>query len=181
MKRIPLFFPFLLAFLATIGTSVFFPHFRLHPFAPFLALLYCRCSRMSSLWIASLCGLFFDLFSSEMRFGMYALSFFVTTLLLYSQKKRFYSDKSLALSLFTFLISMSLTSSLFIFSRSSFSVSINIKWLASDFILMSFFDALYAFVWFSLPMLLYTYCAKLNMHAYLYKILLLFKKKKCSE
>lgn len=180
--KTPLLFSFILAALATSYASVFFPHFHLHTFAPFLALLYCRCSKMSSIWIGSLCGLFFDLFSSEIKFGIYALSFGATSYILYPQKKRFYSDKPLALCLFSFLISVSITLFLFVFSRSStFSFMYSIKWFVSDFVMMPFFDALYAFLWFSLPIYFYSYCKKMSVRSHLSKVHSFFKRKKCSE
>jgi|SRR5579862_2438310 len=183
MKRVPLLFPFFLAVIATGCASVFLPHIRLHTFAPFLALLYARCSRMSSFWISSLCGLLIDALGSELRFGVHALSFSVATLFLYSQKKHFYNDKPLALSLFTFQISLIITFILFLFSFLSHSLPpITLKWIISDFFLMSFFDALYAFIWFSLPLFLYGYIARVDFRSFISKIYLNFwKKKKCSE
>lgn len=172
MKRIPLLIPFSLALTATVCTSVFFPHFKLHTFAPFLALLYARCSRMSSLWISSLCGLIVDLLISESRFGMYACSFTSATLLLYGQKKHF-SDKPLALSLFTFQISLVITSVLFLFSYSLF--KLDLRWIFSDFILMSFFDSVYAALWFSAPLLAFESLRKMDLRKWI--ALLALKKK----
>jgi len=138
---------------------------------------------MSSFWISSLCGLLIDALGSELRFGVHALSFSVATLFLYSQKKHFYNDKPLALSLFTFQISLIITFILFLFSYLSGSLpSISMKYIISDFILMSFFDAFYAFIWFSLPLFLYGYLFRKNIRSWIYKIYFNFlKKKKCSE
>jgi rod shape-determining protein MreD len=183
LMRAPLLFAFFLAVIATTCGSVFLPHIRLHTFAPFLALLYSRCSRMSSFWISSLCGLLIDVLGSELRFGVHALSFSVATLFLYSQKKHFFNDKPLALSLFTFQISLIITLILFLFSYLSNSLpSISIKWMIFDFILMSFFDSLYAFIWFSLPLFLYGYLMRIGIRSWISKISFSFlKKKKCSE
>ena len=163
MKSVPLLFSFFLALSASAYASVFFPHIHLHTFAPFLALLYSRCSRISSFWISSLCGLLIDVLGSELRFGVYALSFATATLLLYPQKKHF-NDKPLALSLFTFPISMIITLVVFLFSRlSATSPVFTVKWIISDLLLMSFFDALYAFVWFSLPLICYSYLKRIGI------------------
>jgi rod shape-determining protein MreD len=171
LKRVPLLFPFFLALIASFGSTVFFPHTRLHTFAPFLALLYSRCSRLSSLWIGSLCGLCLDALGSEALFGLHSLSFAVATLLLYRQKKHFYSDKPLALSLFTFQISLIITSVLFLFTcMSSSSPRLHLKWLLSDFLVMSFFDSIYALLWFSIPMLLYARLSRFNLRSFLNKI-----------
>jgi len=181
--RAPLLLPFILAVIATACASVFLPHIRLHTFAPFLALLYSRCSRMSSFWISSLCGLLIDALGSELRFGVHALSFSVATLFLYSQKKHFYHDKPLALSLFTFQISLIITLILFLFSCLSHSLPpISMKWMISDFLLMSFFDALYAFIWFSLPLFLYSYLKRMGIRTIFAKFSFnLLKRKKYSE
>src|ERR1700733_8246251 len=93
---VPLLFPFFLALMATAYANVFFPWTRLHTFVPFLALLYSRCSRASSFWISAFCGLIVDLLGSHLRFGVYALTFSIATLLLYHQKKHFYQEKPLA-------------------------------------------------------------------------------------
>jgi rod shape-determining protein MreD len=155
-KRIPLLFPFFLALAAAAYASVFLSHIHLHTFAPFLALLYSRCSRVSSFWISALCGLLMDLLASEMRFGIYSLSFSIATLLLYHQKKHFYQEKPLALSLFTFQLSLVITGALFFFSIALHPhFSFNAKSIIADFFLMSLADALYAFLWFSCPMMLY--------------------------
>lgn len=157
-KRVPLIIPFFLALIATGYASVLLTTMRLHTFAPFLALLYSRCSRMASFWISSLCGLIFDLLGSELRFGAHSLSFGLATLLLYQQKKHFNDEKPLVLSLFTFQLSLCVTLALLLFSfLSRLSFGLNVKWIAVDFILMAFFDALYAFLWFSCPMMFYSH------------------------
>ena len=183
MKRPPLLFSFFLATTATVCSSVFIPHIRLHAFAPFLALLYSRCSRMSCFWISSLCGLLIDALGSELRFGIHALSFSVATLILYSQKKHFYNDKPLALSLFTFQISLIITIILFLFSYFSHSLpAIRLKWIISDCIVMACCDSLYAFLWFSLPLFAYTYLSQLGARTLFSKIFFkLYARKKSSE
>lgn len=171
MKGVPLLFPFFLALIASLGSTVFFPHTRLHTFAPFLALLYSRCSRLSSLWIGALCGLCLDALGSETLFGLHSLSFSIATLLLYRQKKHFYNDKPLALSLFTFQISLVITFVLFLFScLSHSSPRLHVKWILSDFLVMSFIDSIYALAWFSLPMLLYARLTRLNVRSFFSKI-----------
>src|ERR1700722_1061302 len=106
MRQVPLVFPFLLALLFAVCGTVFLPRVHLLAFSPFLGLLYNKCSFIKALWISSLCGLVIDLLSSEFRFGIHALNCCLTTLLLYKQKRHFVEDRSLALSLFTVLISI---------------------------------------------------------------------------
>ncbi len=162
-QRVPLLFPFILALFATAFASVFLPYTRLHTFAPCLALIYARCSRASSLWLSSLCGLIVDLLSVEFHFGLHALSFAAATLFLYEQKRHFYDDKPLALALFTFQLSLFLTCvhSIFAFlSHTSFAFSP--KLIAIDFFALPLCDALYAFLWFSCSMALFLYVRRIG-------------------
>lgn len=164
MRIVPLLFPFFLALLATLFGTLFFPHLRLLTFSPFLALVYNRTSLISSLWIASICGLVLDLTSAEIRFGTYALNFCITTVFLYSQKKHFFEDKLLSLSLFTALISsVSTIVQLFLSSLFGRGFSLSLKLLFTDLIAMPLVDALYAFLWFSCPIILYSHCKKVGV------------------
>jgi rod shape-determining protein MreD len=156
MRRIPLFVLFFWTLAATVFLTVFFPKVRLHTFLPFLPFLYARCSRPSSLWIASLCGLIVDLLGSEMRFGVHALCSAVTTLCFHHQKKHFYEEKPLALSLLTFGLSVCITLQLFFFCFSMQAFPIGWKSVFADVFLMAALDCLYAFLWFTCPMLVYT-------------------------
>ena len=156
VKRIPLLVFFFLALFACVCASIWISHLKLHTFVPFLPLLYSRCSRISSLWISSLSGLILDLLTTQLRFGAHAMSFAIATLLLYQQKKHFNEEKPLALSLFTCQLSLIITMNLYLFSLFSYSsFSLSAKWFAVDLFFMSLLDSLYAFLWFSCPMLLY--------------------------
>ena len=165
-KRVPLLFPFMLALVATVFLNVFFPRVHLQTFTPFLPFLYARCSRTSSLWIAALCGLILDLLGSH-RLGAHMLAFSAATLILYGQKRHFYEEKPLALCLFTWLLSVILTILLFFFTFLSASPAMRLEWLLIDFIMMPSFDALYAFIYFSCPMIMYTYIQKIGLRTFL--------------
>ncbi len=156
MKRPPLYFPFLLAFLMTVISTAIFPGIRLMTFAPFFALSYYRLSFSKALWLAFGCGLLLDLLSSEMRFGLYALTSTVVTAVLYMQKRHFFEDKALAFSAFSALISMALTAFLFFLTDLKFHIGA----LITNLLLMPAIDGLYAFLWFTCPMKLYIYIQK---------------------
>lgn len=85
--------------------SLFIPKIPISSFAPLLPLLYYKTSRITALWYTTLCGLIIDLLSSEARFGLYALSYCLTTALLYKQKHHFFEEKPTAFCLFATLIS----------------------------------------------------------------------------
>jgi rod shape-determining protein MreD len=172
MRQIPLIFPFSIACFFALFESALFSSVKLFAFSPFLAFLYNRSNFQTSLWIASLCGLLIDLFSSEFRFGTHALGLCLTTLLLYRQKKHFFEDKPIALCLFALLIAA--TSSLLqlllisIFDRAlPFSMGL----LATDLVLMPLVDASYAFVCFCCPMLLYLHIKKIGWKVFVAKLL----------
>src|SRR6185503_489210 len=97
--------PFFLAFTVALVGTVFFPSIRLFAFAPFLALVFMRLDFVKALWTSAATGLIVDLLSSQMRFGAYSCCYALTAFLVYHQKRHFFSDKPLALSLFTALIS----------------------------------------------------------------------------
>jgi len=170
MKNIPLVVPFGLALFATLFTSVFFPHLRLLAFAPFLAIVYMRKSFVTSLWIAALCGLLLDLFSSQLRFGLYALNFSLITFLIYHQKRHFFDDKSFTLSLFTALLSC-LSSSLLLLLICLFDKKFPFNWtlLLTDIIGMSIIDAIYAFLWFTCLIKLYYQLRQHGWRIFLFK------------
>ncbi len=170
MRQISLFFPFSLAlFIALFGTALF-PHIKFTAFAPFLALLYNKKSFSSSLWISALCGLSLDLLSSERLLGLYALSYSLTTLLAFKQKRHFFEDKPLALSLFTLLISViSTLCQILLISIFDRSLPLSGKLFLTDIILMPMVDALYAFLWFSCPMMLYLHIQRVGWRAFLKK------------
>jgi rod shape-determining protein MreD len=156
MRRLPLWVGFSIAFIMALLEGALFPELRLLPFAPFLALSYYRLSFPGALWAALGTGLLFDLMTSEMRFGFYALNFLLVTIIFYHQKKHFFEDKSVAFSLYTALISLGSTLLLFPFHDLSFSLPS----LFSDLIVMPLLDGVYAFLWFTTPAKLYNYLKK---------------------
>lgn len=97
----------LILFLYSLGLTlilpVFLPHLRLAYFAPLLIFALYRYSKTTCLWLALLCGLIFDLFSAEMRFGIYALNYTLTIYLLYYFKNYFFEDSLSTIPLMTIL------------------------------------------------------------------------------
>ena len=87
MKQVPLVLPFFLAFVYAIFGTALLPGLHLSVFAPFLVITLMQKSFIPSLWIATLCGMLLDLMNAEARFGLYALNFGLTALLLHAQKK----------------------------------------------------------------------------------------------
>lgn len=181
MRQVPLFLPFCIASFFALFGSALFPEVKLLFFTPFLALLYNRFPFHISLWMAALCGLFIDLLSSEFRLGFHTLSYSLTTFVLYHQKRHFFEDKPLAFSLFTLLISGSLTTlELLLISIFGQPLPLSKKLLITDALLLPIADSCYAFVCFSCPMMFYLHIKKVGLRAFwnrLIKPLRVFRKK----
>lgn len=161
---------FLLALTVAIVGTVFFPAIRLFAFAPFLALVFIRSDFVTSLWMAAVAGLVIDLLSGQMRFGAYSLCYCTTAALVYHQKRHFFVDKPLALSLYTALIA-SVCSTLELVSLYALDVHppLNMRLFLTDVIGMSLVDAVYAFLCFTCPMKIYPYLKRLTELPKLFK------------
>lgn len=150
--------PFILALCVALLGTCLFPSVRLIAFAPFLALLFMRANFLSALWISALTGLLLDIFTSQMRFGSYSFCYCLTALFTYHQRRHFFADKPLALSLYTALIACVCTLlELVMQSAGSGKLAFTARLILVDVIGMSLVDAIYAFVCFTLPMKIYNY------------------------
>ena len=160
MNRISLWIPFFLALsFLLIGTALF-PEIRIWAFSPFLAIAYHRLSFPKSLWLSFFCGLLLDCLSSQFRFGLFSLNFVFVSCFLYFQKKHFFEDKLLSLSLYSILISFLLSFFLILFACLSHEISLNPSLIFSELIVMPFSEGIYAFFWFTCPISLIVYFKK---------------------
>lgn len=153
MKRPPLLFFFALALLALLFGANAFPSIRLLTFAPFFAIVFQRKNFLTSLWIACLCGLLIDLFTIDIRFGVFALCSAVTAGLTFKLKDHFYEENLFSVPLYTAVISAVFSAVQFLLIRHL--VTFNLQLIVSSLIVMPLVDALYGFVWFSCPRMLY--------------------------
>ena len=176
MHQVPLLFAFFLALFFSLWGTALLPQVHLLAFSPFLALLFHRTGLVRSLWIASLCGLIVDLLCSELRLGVHALNYCGTTLLLYKQKRHFIEEKALALSLFTLLISIVSTLLQWVLiSIFGQSFSLSGKLLLTDILVLPLADAVYGYLWFTCPMLLYAYIKKVGWRSLYAKAIRFFR------
>lgn len=152
---------FLLSLFALILQMTLIPQIALLPFCPFLSLAILRASSTHALWLSSLSGALMDLVSSD-PMGVHALSYTLTSSLLFRFKKHFLSEEPFHLSLFSALFSFISTFLtlwlLFLFDRR---VEIQGRWILTDFIGMPIIDALFAFVWFAAPLVLFSKLKKM--------------------
>lgn len=158
MKDVPLPIAFSLALFAALFSSVFFPSVRLLCFAPFLCICYSQKRLLTCLWLSFFSGIVIDLLSTQSLFGLHALIYCITTLLLYRQKRHFFDDKSWALSAFTALFSLVCSSfELILHAAAKNTPPLTFMAIINNTLITSFLDALYAAVWFSLTMQTYRY------------------------
>lgn len=151
----------LLGFFALILNTIFFPRIHLLFFAPSLAIIFLRTPRYPSLVLAALCGLIMDLLNTEVRFGIFSLSYFSAAFIAWPQKSHFFKENPYTLSLYTAGIS-SLFSTIFFLLLFIFEKSFPFSWksVITDLLLSPFIDAFYAFFWFSSPLFFYNYLFK---------------------
>jgi cell shape-determining protein MreD len=148
-----LWFPFLLSTVALFVQAVFSLPFVLFVYAPWLCLCVLRSSGLKSLYLAFLAGSLMDLIGND-PMGVHALNYVLVVAGLYRFRKLFLVDHTWHLSLFTWMFSLSSTLLqlflLFLFDRR---VPFAGQWVLGDLIVMPLADALYAFVWITLPIL----------------------------
>lgn len=135
---------------------IFFPAWRFMVFAPMLVIVFYKQSYIFCLWWSLLCGLFLDLLSAHTQFGLYAVNYCLTTLLLYAQRSNFFADSLTTLPLMTFffaaLSSMIQWALMYIFENENV---FSWQWAMTDILYMPALDSVYAFLCFILPALLF--------------------------
>jgi len=161
MNKIILTLLFFSSCVALFFNLYFFPEFRLLVFLPFLSLAMHRLSFFNTLKLAFLSGIVLDLLSIDLPMGFHVLSYLLATSFFYSQKKFLFDDKLFSLALFmipfscfTTLIERVL---LFFCERE---LPLTWKSVSSDLLLMPIFDALFAILWFTIPLRVYRYWKK---------------------
>jgi hypothetical protein len=153
-KRLDLTFLICLTFTLTI--PVIFSDLRLLFLIPFQIVMYYQKPFIACLWGSLLCGTLVDLFSSYSRLGMCALTYTLTTCILYRQRENFFSDSLSTLPLMTFFFSViSTVIQLTFHFASDQTVVVTPLWALHDLIIMPVADGLYAFIVFILPSILF--------------------------
>ncbi len=151
MNKPPVFFFFILALCAFALEP--FHSIRLFAFTPLLAIAFQRTSFLASLWIAASLGFLIDLFTSDIRFGLFALSYALTAACTHRFRLHFFEENLISIPLYTLLIStlLSLVQFFLILPINTFSF----PFIITSFLLMPLMDAVLAFVWFTCPLFLY--------------------------
>lgn len=150
----------LFTFFITLGLQLIapslFPQLKLKFFVPFLILAYYQRDLLGSLRYSFFCGLLIDLLSGPTKFGLYALTYTLTTALLYSQRLNLFADNAMTLPIMTFLFSLVSTvlevCLLYIFGKPT---PLSFHWFFSELLIMPLADTLYSFLVFILPFYLF--------------------------
>ncbi len=146
---------FSISLVMAILWMVLFPTVKLSYFAPFLIIVFYQKKLVSSLWYALLCGLIIDILSPQTRFALHALTFCVTSAVIYPQRRHFFADNISTLPIMTFLFSLTSTAIYFVLvNMYQTQLAISLQWIFTDLILMPAADSLYGFTLFLLPFLL---------------------------
>lgn len=152
---------FLLSVMALIFQSVLFPKISILAFAPFLALSILRTKISQALWLACFSGMVMDLISND-PIGVHALNYVLSTTLLFKLKKHLLFEDPFHISVLSTIFSSVITFFglflLFLFDRR---VPIEGKWILLDLFGMPVVDGLFAFVWFTAPLTLFSKCKKM--------------------
>lgn len=102
-----------------------------------------------------ICGFSIDLFS-DLSFGINALVYCLTTDFLFRCRRHFFSDRVMTLSIMTFLFAWVSTALLWIvLYLLGEKTGLTVRAIFGDFVVMPFFDALYALFFFTLPALFF--------------------------
>lgn len=147
---------FLFTLFLTLTAPVLLPGLHLLFFVPFLIILFYQKPLPTALWASLFCGLILDLLSSHHRLGLNALSYCITTGVLYRQRSHFFADRISTLSVMTFFFSvLSTIFQVVLISALDKGIPLSQKWFIVDLLVMPVCDAFYAFVVFILPALLF--------------------------
>lgn len=145
----------ILAFGLALTLMLVMPAFigmRLTFFAPFLIIQYYKRPLVGSVWFSMVCGVIMDLMASQQWFGMWALNYSLTTLILYRLRHRFFSDSVSTVPLMTAFFGIFSTCIQFflllVFERG---VTLDLHGFVTDLFLMPVLDGVYAYVFFIAP------------------------------
>lgn len=145
-----------LTFAGALCLPVLLPSWHLMVFSPLLVILFYQKTYLTCLWWSILCGAFLDLLSTNNQFGIYAVAYGLTTLLLYSQRGNFFADSITTLPLMTFFYSALSTLLqcllMYIFERNNV---FSWDWALTDLLYMPALDAVYGFTCFIVPALFF--------------------------
>jgi rod shape-determining protein MreD len=152
LSRKSKFLVFFAALLLLLVMPTVYPKGRLLFFAPFLIIVFYQKGYVGALWYSFFCGMIVDILSSNPFIGTNSFSYCITTAILYSQRRHFFSDSITTMPLMTYFFAILTTMISLIFEYMFQNEPlITPYWLYTDLLLMPLFDSIYAFTLFILP------------------------------
>ncbi len=156
---------FSLCLFLTLFSPAFLPAIRLIPFTAFLAYIMTKNDLKAAICYGFLCGLIMDFFSSDLRLGCYSLIYILATIFIYGQKWLILHDKLFSIALHTFVLSIFLSIATWaVKSLVSPKGLFSFIDLLKETLVLSMFDALFAFICITAPEKLYKILRKKGIH-----------------
>ena len=144
-----------LALLATLTMPLLYPALHVLFFLPYLAACCYRHTRQRCTAHAIGCGLVIDCLSSSVRFGLYTTLLALTVWLCYPMRRHFFEERPSTLPLMTCIFSLCWNALFGLTACLTMpDLALGRLWIFTDLIGMAIIDALYAYVCFSLPLML---------------------------
>lgn len=151
MEPIKFISPFLLAVCFLLIAPPFFPQLHLTFLAPPLIITLYRRRLIPSLWAGLLVGFLIDLMGQG-KIGFYATSYLLTLWAISPLKTFFFPDRLSTLPLLTWCFgALSTLIQFFLLKFLGHGFGWSFSWIFTDLLVMPFADALYAFLFFTLP------------------------------
>lgn len=146
---------FILATITLFLQNILFAPVTLLSYIPFITLIVLTKTSPKTLYLAAISGSIVDLLSND-PMGVHTLSYCLLAHLMTRLKRYFSYDKiphfALATWISSFLCTILQMLLLFIFDRK---IPFSGQWTLIDLFFMPFLDAIYAIIWFSIPIMLY--------------------------
>lgn len=135
-----------------LAGPIWMPKFRLAYFSPFLVVLCYQYNLSKCIWGAFFCGLFVDLLSAQSTFGIFAVNYILSMLVVYKQRLNFFGDRQSTLPIMTFIFSVSsgLFHCIFLIIL-DVGVLVSLKTIFNDLAFFPLCNAAYAYAIFVLP------------------------------
>jgi rod shape-determining protein MreD len=125
---------------------------------PFIVISYYKHSFLLSVNISILCGLFLDLLGNGTHLGLNVLSYAIATFMLYPRRQQFIETPLFTIPFLSFLFAIFATIVHWLaFNIFEHSLHWTLEWVVSELIIMPFYDAVYAFICFVIPLQLWKY------------------------
>lgn len=107
---------------------------------------------LACLWLSIACGVIMDMLGAHTRIGFFAVTYWITTAILYRLKQQFFEDKLSTLPVMTFFFAIfSTIIQAILLNAMGVTLHLTGQWVVTDLLMYPLADALYALLWFAIP------------------------------